>query len=76
MTVTTSVASIGSIEELIDLTERLTEVMVKETGILSGMRPSEIGPLQAEKASLAVAYSDAVGVANSSASDVASARLD
>ena len=76
MTVTKSVASIGSIEELIDLTERLTEVMATETEILNGMRPSDIKPMQAEKASLSAAYSDAVGAANSPASDIASARLD
>ncbi len=76
MTVTKSVASIGSIEELIDLTERLTEVMAKETEILNGMRPAEIGSLQTEKATLSMAYSDAVGAANSNASDVATARLD
>ena len=64
MTVTKSVASVGSIEELIDLTERLTEVMAQETEILNGMRPSEIGSLQSEKASLSIAYSDAVGAAN------------
>ena len=76
MTVTKSVASVGSIEELIDLTERLTEVMAQETEILNGMRPSEIGPLQSEKTSLSMAYSDAVGAANSRASNVASARMD
>ena len=76
MTVTKSVAAMGSIGELIDLTERLTEVMAKETEILNGMRPSEIEPLQSEKVSLSAAYSDAVGAANSHASDIASARLD
>ena len=76
MTVTKSVASVGSIEELIDLTERLTELMAQETEILNGMRPSEIGSLQSEKASLSIAYSDAVGAANSGASNVASARMD
>lgn len=76
MTVTTPVASVGSIDELIDLTERLTEVMIKETEILNGMRPSEIEQLQSEKASLTAAYSEAVGAANNSASEVASARLD
>lgn len=76
MTVTTSVASIGSIEELIDLTKRLTEVLAKETEILNGMRPSEIGSLQSEKTSLSQAYSEAVGTANSNTSKVASARLD
>ncbi len=76
MIVTKSVASTGSIEELIDLTERLTEVMATETEILNGMRPSDIEPLQVEKASLSAAYSDAVGAANSHASDIASARLD
>ena len=76
MTVTTSVASIGSIEELIDLTERLTGVMTMETEILNGMKPAEIGSLQTEKATLSVAYSDAVSAANSTASDVATARLD
>lgn len=76
MTVTTSAASIGSIEELIGLTERLTEVMAKESKILSGMRPSEIAPLQAEKASLSHTYSDAVNAANNNASRIASARLD
>ena len=76
MTVTQPVASIGSIEELIDLTQRLTEVMIKETEILNGMRPSDIEPLQTEKAHLSAAYSDAVGAANSKASDIASARLD
>ncbi len=76
MTLTTSVASIGSIEELIDLTKRLTEVMAKESEILRGMRPSEIAPLQTEKAALSHTYSDAVSAANSNASRVASARLD
>ncbi len=76
MTATKSVAAMGSIEELIDLTERLTEVMARETEILNGMRPSDIEPLQVEKESLSAAYSDAVGAANSNASDVASARLD
>ncbi len=76
MTVTKSVAAMGSIGELIDLTERLTEVMAKETEILNGMRPSEIEALQTQKASLSAAYSDAVGAANSNASDVATARLD
>ncbi len=76
MTATTSVASSGSIEELIGLTERLTEVLTKETEILNGMRPSEIGSLQSEKASLSQAYSEAVGAANSNTSKVASARLD
>ena len=46
MTATTSAASVGSIEELIDLTLRLTGVMTRETEILNGRTPSEIEPLQ------------------------------
>ena len=76
MTVTTSTASLGSIEELIDLTLRLTGVMTRETEILKGGTPSEIEPLQSEKSSLSVAYSEAVGAANNNISQVASARLD
>ncbi len=76
MTVTTSAASVGSIEELIDLTVRLTGVMTRETEILNGRTPSEIEPLQREKSSLSTAYSEAVSAANHNTSQVASARLD
>ena len=61
---------------MIELTERLTEVMVRETEILTGMQPSEIASLQIEKASLSAAYSDAVSAANSKSSELSSARLD
>ena len=64
MTVTTPVASVGSIDELIDLTQRLTEVMIKETEILNGMRPSGIEQLQSGKPPLSAAYSAARGAGN------------
>ena len=76
MTVTSSAAVVGSIEELIDLTVRLTGVMTRETDILNGRTPSEIEPLQREKSSLSTAYSEAVSAANHNTSQVASARLD
>ena len=47
------------IGELIDLTERLTEVMTREVALLDAMRPSEIGPLQSQKATLSAAYANA-----------------
>lgn len=76
MTVTESNDSIGSIEELINLTESLTAVMAKETEILRSMRPADAGSLQAEKTSLSLAYSSAVSAANKQSSAMATARMD
>ena len=64
------------IAELIDLTERLTEVMTRELGLLDAMRPSEIGPLQSEKATLSAAYASAVGLMNQNAALVDEANPD
>ena len=64
------------IVELIDLTERLTEVMTRELGLLDAMRPSEIGPLQIEKATLSAAYASAVGLMNKNAALVDEANPD
>jgi hypothetical protein len=55
---------LSPIGDLIDLTERLTEVMAREVALLDAMRPSEIGPLQSEKATLSAAYAGAVGRMN------------
>lgn len=49
----------GQIGTLIDLTERLTEVMAREVEHLRAMRSSEIATLQEEKARLAAAYAGA-----------------
>lgn len=46
----------SQIGTLIDLTERLTEVMAREVEHLRAMRSSEIATLQDEKARLAAAY--------------------
>ncbi len=62
--------------ELIDLTERLTEVMTREVALLDAMRPSEIGPLQSEKATLSTAYASAVGLVNKNAALVDEANPD
>ena len=62
--------------ELIDLTERLTEVMTRELALLDAMRPSEIGPLQSEKATLSAAYAGAVGLINQNAALVDEAEPD
>ena len=64
------------IVELIDLTERLTEVMAREVALLDAMRPSEIGPLQSEKAMLSTAYASAVGLVNKNAALVDEADPD
>ncbi len=64
------------IVELIDLTERLTEVMAREVALLDAMRPSEIGPLQSEKATLSTAYASAVGLVNKNAALVDEADPD
>ena len=64
------------IGELIDLTERLTEVMTREVALLDAMRPSEIGPLQSQKATLSAAYASAVGVMSNDAALVDEADPD
>ena len=64
------------IVELIDLTERLTDVMVREVVLLDAMRPSEIGPLQSEKATLSAAYASAVGLVNKNTALVEEADPD
>ena len=62
--------------ELIDLTERLTDVMVRELALLDAMRPSEIGPLQSEKETLSAAYANAVGLMNKNTALVDQAAPD
>lgn len=47
------------IDNLIDLTSRLTSIINQEISLLRAMRSSEIGPLQDEKTELATAYAGA-----------------
>ena len=46
----------GPVRRLIGHTEELTNVIRKEISILEARRPSDIAPLQAEKAQLSTAY--------------------
>jgi len=42
--------------ELVDIAERLTQVLDKETALIRAMRVKEIGPLQADKTDLTALY--------------------
>lgn len=44
---------------LVDLAERLAEVLTRETGLVRAMRIKEIGPLQEEKTNLTAQYQTA-----------------
>lgn len=49
----------NQIDNLIDLTSRLTSIINQEVSLLRAMRSSDIGPLQDEKTKLAMAYAGA-----------------
>ncbi|MEZ5922211.1 MAG: hypothetical protein R3C60_12795 [Parvularculaceae bacterium] len=48
------------VKMLIALTEELTEIISRENMLLRAQRPSEIAPLQADKARLAAAYAQSI----------------
>ena len=48
------------IESLIEITEALSGIFSEENYLLENKRPSDIAPLQAEKARLAAAYAQAI----------------
>ena len=48
------------VKALIDLTEELTAIVTRENELLTTRRPSELAPLQAEKARLAAAYAQSI----------------
>jgi len=48
------------VKMLIALTEELTEIISRENMLLRAQRPSEIAPMQADKARLAAAYAQSI----------------
>ncbi|MFQ5563853.1 MAG: hypothetical protein ACE5FO_09835 [Parvularculaceae bacterium] len=48
------------VEALIDLTEKLTAIFMRENDLLATRRPRELAPLQAEKAHLAAVYAQSI----------------
>ena len=52
--------AVERIKSLIDVTQSLSAIFAKENDFLENKRPSEIAPLQAEKARLAAAYAQTI----------------
>ncbi len=48
------------VQSLIDITDALSAIMLKENDLLTSQRAREIAPLQAEKARLAAAYAQSI----------------
>jgi len=52
--------AVERIKSLIEITESLSNIFVKENNLLSTQRPAAIAPLQDEKARLAAAYAQSI----------------
>jgi len=64
------------VEQLIILTEKLTEIILTEIGLLKERRPSELKPLEAEKTKLSKIYAREMALINQDRSLIADAKQE
>ncbi len=64
------------IDELLDITGRLSALMAQETDLLRATRASEIEPLQEEKATLVSAYANALNIVRRNPAAIGDASVD